>query len=43
MNTALKAFKHACLVYRASPISYNNKEFHVSDLINVKAQVVAQC
>ena len=43
MNTTLKAFKHACLVYRASPIQYNSKEYHVSDLMGVKASVVAQC
>lgn len=43
MNTTLKAFKHACLVYRASPIEYNNKKYHVSDLIEVKASVVAEC
>ena len=43
MTTTLKAFKHACLVYRANPISYNNKEYHVSDLLGVKASVVAQC
>ena len=41
MTTTLKAFKHACLVYRANPISYNNKEYHVSDLLSVKASVVA--
>ena len=41
MTTTLKAFKHACLVYRANPISYNNKEYHVSDLLGVKASVVA--
>ena len=43
MTTALKAFKHACLAYSASPIPYNNKNYHVSELLSVKASVVAKC
>ena len=43
MTTALKAFKHACLAYSASPIPYNNKNYHVSELLSVKASVVARC
>ena len=41
MTTALTAFKHACLTYTASPIPYNNKNYHVSELLTVKASVVA--
>ena len=43
MTTTLKAFKHACLAYSASPIPYNNQNYHASELLNVKAGVVARC
>ena len=43
MTAAYAAFKNACLVYSASPIPYNNKNYHVSELLSVKASVVAQC
>ena len=43
MNTTLKAIKQACLMYTQSPVPYKNESYHVSELLNVKAQVVAQC
>ena len=30
-------------MYTQSPIPYRNKDYHVSELLSVKAQVVAQC
>jgi len=43
MNTTLKAIKQACLMYTQSPVPYKNESYHISELLNVKAQVVAQC
>lgn len=39
----LNAIKVACLVHTQSAIPYQGKDYHVSDLLSVKARVVAQC
>ena len=39
----LKAIKLACLEYSQTPIPYQGQNYHVSDLLGVKAQIVAQC
>ena len=39
----LNAIKVACLGYSQSPITYQGKDYHVSDLLGVKASVVAKC
>ena len=42
-QATLNAIKVACLGYSQSPISYQGRDYHVSDLLKVKATVVAQC
>ena len=42
-TTTLNAIKVACLGYSQSPITYQGKGYHVSDLLTVKASVVARC
>ena len=42
-NHNLKAIKQACFVYTQSPIPYKNENYHVSELLSVKAKIVAQC
>ena len=43
MDYKLKAFKLACLMYSQGSINYSNKEYHVEELLDVKAGVVAEC
>ena len=39
----LNAIKVACLTHTQSAIPYQGKNYHVSEILNAKAQVVAQC
>ena len=39
----LRQLKLACLSYTQSPIPYQDKMYKVSDLLRVKAQVIANC
>ena len=39
----LNAFKMACLTHTQSPIPYQGQNYHVSDLLSVKAEIVAKC
>jgi hypothetical protein len=38
----VQSFKIACLGYTQSPINYNSKQYMVSELLRIKAQVISQ-
>lgn len=43
MAPAIKGIKTACLMYQQSKIPYQNHEYHIDDILRVKASVVANC
>ena len=43
MTHTIRAIKTACLMYTQGKIPYQDKEYHVDDVLDIKASVVAQC
>lgn len=43
MNQVVHQLKLACLSYTQSPITYQSKEYTVSELLKVKAEVISSC
>jgi hypothetical protein len=43
MNQVIHQLKLACLSYTQSPITYHEKEYTVSELLKVKAEVISSC
>jgi len=43
MNQVIHQLKLACLSYTSSLIPYRDKKYAVSELLKVKANVIAQC
>ena len=35
--------KLACISYTSSPVTYREKNYHVSELLRIKAEVIADC
>jgi hypothetical protein len=42
-SQALQMLKLACISYTSSPITYREKKYHVSELLKIKAGVIADC
>ena len=43
MTHTVKAIKTACLMYTQGSIPYRNRDYHIDDVLSIKASVVAQC
>ena len=43
MTQTIRGIKTACLAYTAGLIPYRDQEYHVDDILDVKATVIAKC